>query len=336
QGLKAWVDVVGCTVLLLTSSGANLNEVVQPEHTMVDGLIQFASRPLGMRMLREVCVRKFRGSRHLEGFHSYTITDDGIIAWPRVETLFAGVKPNGLSEEIAAFGIPRLDEMLDGGVRRSSISLLVGATGVGKTQLGLHFLAEGVARGEATLYFGLFEPPSVVERTARRLGAASSSQGSLAIVWQPDTERLPDALAADLLRALETTGARRLLVDGMVAFKTATDSLERLPSFFAALTNELRRRGVTTMFTEELRDVVNISLYIPVDNVSASCDNIVFLRQVEEQGRIVRYLSVAKTRASAHDDMPRRFEVTAGGIEVAASAKSKPARRDSRTRKRKR
>ncbi|HEY2745040.1 MAG TPA: ATPase domain-containing protein [Polyangia bacterium] len=328
QGLKSWVDLIDCTVILLTSSGTDMSAVVQPEHTMVDGVIQFAARPLGMRMLREVCVRKFRGSAHLEGFHSYAINDDGIIAWPRTEALLANVHPSALSDERVPFGIPALDEMIDGGVRRNSVTLLVGATGVGKTQLGLQFLAEGVARGEPSLYFGLFEPPALIERMAQQLGlAVADVEHRLTIVWQPDTERLPDALAADLLRALDQSGARRVVVDGMVAFKTAAGDIERLPGFFSALTNELRRRGVTCMITEELRDMVNVALYVPVDNFSANCDNILFLRQVEEEGSLVRYISVAKTRSSPHDRTPHHFDVTANGIAVAKKRGAKARRK---------
>jgi circadian clock protein KaiC len=339
QGLKSWVDLVQCTVLLLTSSGADMSEVVQPEHTMVDGVVQLAMRPLGMRMLRELCVRKFRGSAHFEGFHSYAITSNGIIAWPRMESLLSEVEPSALSDERAPFGIAELDEMIDGGVRRNSVTLLVGATGVGKTQLGLQFLADGVARGEPCLYFGLFEPPALIAKMAQGFGVeAPEAKQLLTIVWQSETERLPDALAADLLRALDTTGARRVLVDGMVAFKTAAGDIERLPGFFAALTNELRRRGVTTMITEELREMVTTALYVPVDNFSANCDNIVFLRQLEHDGEIVRYLSVAKTRSSAHDRSPRRFDVTAKGIEMARAkgGKQRASSRPKSTKPRKR
>jgi circadian clock protein KaiC len=326
QGLKSWVDLIDCTVILLTSSGADMNEVVQPEHTMVDGVLQLASRPLGMRMLRELCMRKFRSSAHLEGFHSYAITSDGIITWPRIEALMSGVQPSELSDERALFGVAGLDEMLDGGVRRNSVTLLVGATGVGKTQLALQFLADGVARGEPCVYFGLFEPPALIARMAERLGIESGSD-KLTIVWQPDTERLLDALAADLLRALAATGARRVVVDGLVAFKTAAGDVERLPGFFAGLTNELRRRGVTTMLTEELRDIVNHALYVPVDNFSASCDNIIFLRQLERENKFVRHLTIVKTRAAAHDHEPRLFDVTGSGIEIARARKPRKRKR---------
>jgi circadian clock protein KaiC len=339
QGLKSWVDVLDCTVILLTSSGSDMHDIIKPEHTMVDGVLQLATRPLGMKMLRELCVRKFRGSANLEGFHSYAITDDGVVTWPRTEALLAKVEPSALCDERLPFGIPRFDAMIDGGVCRNSVTLLVGATGSGKTQLGLQFLADGVARGEQCLYFGLFEPPSLIEKVARALGVTDGPKGRLSIVWQSDRERLPDALAADLLHALDTTKARRVLIDGMVAFKTAAGDIDRLPGFFAALMNELRRRGVTTMLTEELRDVIDSPLYVPVDNFSANCDNIIFLRQLEREGAIVRHISVAKTRGTRHDPAPRLFDVTSSGIEVAASSTDRGRRSKrgpAKTRKRKR
>lgn len=324
QGLKSWGEIVGVTVILLTSSGSELADGVQPEHTMVDGVVQLINRPSGMRMMRELCVRKFRGSSYVEGFHSYNITGDGITAWPRLEAQLSTAGPSGLSDERVPFGVAALDDMLDGGVRRRTLTLLVGATGVGKTQLGLQFLAHGVTLGEPCLYFGLFEPPSLIHEMAERLGATGPTDGKLlSIVWQPDTERLLDALACDLLHAVESTGAKRLFIDGMVAFKTAAADIDRLPGFFAALTNELRRCDVTTMLSEELRDVVEGKLYVPVDNISPNCDNIIFLRQVERAEELVRELAVVKTRASRHARAPRRFDLTDSGIVMSGGGRSR-------------
>jgi circadian clock protein KaiC len=332
QGLKSWVEMIGCTVVLLTSSGSELSDGVAPEHTMVDGVFQLVSRPIGMRMLRELCVRKFRGSSYVEGFHSYVITSDGITAWPRLEALLASSEPSDLSDERMPFGVAALDDMLDGGVRRRSMTLLVGATGIGKTQFGLQFLADGVSRKEPCLYFGLFEPPSLIRQMAQRLGGDGYDPSLLSVVWQPDTERLLDALVTDLLQAIETTGARRVLIDGMVAFKTAVADIARLPGFFAALTNELRRRDVTTMLTEELRDVIATALYIPVDNISPNCDNILFFRQAERDQQLVRELAVVKTRASWHERTPRLFDLTEDGIVFAGKVRGRSKSRKARKR----
>jgi circadian clock protein KaiC len=297
---------------------------------MVDGIIQLTNRHIGMRLSRELCVRKFRGSGYVEGFHSYTITGDGIIVWPRIEAWFQDVQPGEARDEIVPLGVAGLDRMLEGGVRRDSVTLLVGATGVGKTMLALQFLRDGVAAGEPCLYFGLFEDPSLLTKVARRIGMTDEERAAhLTIVWQPDTERVLDALGCDLLRTLETSKARRLVIDGMVAFKTAADDIERLPTFFAALTNELRRRGVTTLFTEELHDVVGGPMHVPIENISANCDNILFLRQLEKSGRMARQLSIVKTRGGGHDPTWRPFEVTTKGVVIAGSQstrRAKPAR----------
>lgn len=47
-------------------------------------------------------------------------------------------------------GIPELDEMLDGGLIPGTLTVVLGATGIGKTQLGLQYLHQGVEQEGAT------------------------------------------------------------------------------------------------------------------------------------------------------------------------------------------
>jgi KaiC/GvpD/RAD55 family RecA-like ATPase len=46
-------------------------------------------------------------------------------------------------------GIPGLDEALGGGLLPGTLTVVIGATGVGKTQLGLHWLHHGNSQGES-------------------------------------------------------------------------------------------------------------------------------------------------------------------------------------------
>lgn len=82
--LQSWVGVVGCTILFLTSG--NPGASAEPEYTMVDGIIELRSRRIGLRRLRHLSIRKFRGTSVLEGSHNYEITGDGLIVYPRIET----------------------------------------------------------------------------------------------------------------------------------------------------------------------------------------------------------------------------------------------------------
>jgi circadian clock protein KaiC len=67
-------------------------------------------------------------------------------------------------------GIPGLDHVLGGGLRTSSIYLLRGASGTGKTTLGLQFVLEGVRRGERCLYLTLSETRGQLDMIARFYG----------------------------------------------------------------------------------------------------------------------------------------------------------------------
>jgi circadian clock protein KaiC len=49
-------------------------------------------------------------------------------------------------------GVIGLDEILDGGLIQKRAYLVRGGPGCGKTTLGLHFLTEGTARGERSLF----------------------------------------------------------------------------------------------------------------------------------------------------------------------------------------
>src|SRR4029434_7741293 len=57
----------------------------------------------------------------------------------------------------AEFGIPGLDDILFGGLRRNRLFLFEGSPGAGKTTLALQFLLEGARVGEKGLYITLSE-----------------------------------------------------------------------------------------------------------------------------------------------------------------------------------
>ena len=67
-------------------------------------------------------------------------------------------------------GIPGLDHVLTGGLPAGQLYLLEGASGAGKTTLGLQFLMEGVRLGQKVLWCTLAETESQLRSTARAHG----------------------------------------------------------------------------------------------------------------------------------------------------------------------
>ena len=315
--LQSHASSQGCTILLLTSGGTG---DVRAEHTMVDGLIELEDSLHGVRTERSLLVRKFRGSAVRRGRHSFRITGDGIVLFPRLESL-PGVAPRYEHVDFAkrlSTGVPGFDSMLRGGLPASSTTALVGASGVGKTTVGLHFLAQS-SQAEPGLMFTFFETPARLCEKASKLGidlAALCNRHDVELLWQVQGENLLDELSHRLLSAVRRRHVKRLVIDGVAGFLEATTNPERIGRHLACLTNELRSEGVTTYLNVETREPIGSPLLLPITGLSALVENMVLLRFVERDSCLNRLLSIIKVRDSDYDIMLRKFHITDHGISV--------------------
>ena len=312
--LQAQAMLAACTTFLLTSGHG---EVISPEHTMVDGMLDLRDELYGAYAERAVEVRKFRGSDFLRGRHSFRIAEDGLLVFPRIESLHsAPSRAADLSQARLSVGIQDVDAMLGGGLRAATTMGLVGPTGVGKTTFGLHFLSASSA-AEPGLYFGFFETPERLVGQARDMGldfAGAVERGDAEIVWQEPTERILDELGHRLLDAVRRRGVRRLFVDGIGGFILPVTQPDRISRYFAALANELRALGVTTIFTMETREIVGPAVEVPIDGISSLVENLILLRYVEHSGALRRLLAITKTRNALFDPSLREMVITDRGI----------------------
>lgn len=319
--LQTLVGVMGCTVFLLSSG--RVDGVVRPEHTMVDGIVDLQDELEGVRSSRTLVIRKLRGTAYLRGRHAFEISDDGVRAYPRTESRYA--RPSRpfppLDERPLRFGAAGFDDMFGGGVSRGTTTLMLGSPGAGKTLLGLSFLHAGAAQGQRGLHFGFNEHPEALLAKARRIGLAL---GGVDLLWQPPVEHILDALAERLLGAVRAGAIERLFLDGLVAFKSSVSSPERLAQFFPALFNELRALGVTTLVSEETRELFVQELEAPLARVSALWDNILMLRELDLDGERARVVSVLKRRDGPHERRDAVFAITAEGIKIQGRLVSGP------------
>ena len=319
QNLQGQADFAGCSVLMLTSTGLPM---ASPEHTMVDGVIELTDDLSGVRTTRHLMVTKHRGGPHLRGLHQFDIVERGVAVYPRLEARY-GQPSRGdtAGTERMSSGIETLDAVLGGGLPAPSMTLVLGASGTGKTTTGLHFLARSSPM-EPGLYFGFYETPPRLLSKAAAVGidlGALVDQGAVEILWQAPTENLLDGLGHHLLEAVDRRGVRRLVIDSIGGFERAAEHPRRLLAFLTALTNELRVRGVTTVASWELRQMLGSSIEAPAVEISSLVENMVALRFVELQARVRRILAVMKIRDGAYDSQLREFEITDRGIELASA-----------------
>jgi circadian clock protein KaiC len=205
---------------------------------------------------------------------------------------------------------------LGGGIPAATTTALIGASGVGKTVLGLNFIGQSSAE-EPGLFFGFFETPPRLLRKAAAVGVDLKDQvesGHAEVLWQAPTEEITDALAHRLIEAVLRRGVRRLTVDGLGGFIEAAVQPDRISRFFAALANELRALGVTTVYTLETKDLVSPRIEVPVSGISSLVENLLLLRFVEHRGEIRRLLAVMKMRDSDYDPTLREYAITSRGV----------------------
>lgn len=323
--LHVYIEAMNCTLLLL----AQLNpDESAPLQIMADGVIELQDRQHRLRAVRELSVQKMRGSSYLRGRHLFSIDHRGIVVHPRTEVVLGTQSVSGdEARRRLSTGIARLDEMLEGGLLSHSTTMLLGTAGSGKTILGLHTLAAGARQGEPGLYFGSAERPQRLAEKATRLGLEFDTlieQGTLEVLWQPTGEDILDVLAERVLAAVQRRHVRRLFIDGIEGFQTAAYP-DRLPTFFAALLNELSTRNVTTLISVEMPQLFGPTVEFPEQSVPTNIDNIFFLRYVELHSQLYRLISILKVRDSGYDPAIREFKITDQGLEVAATFESAEA-----------
>lgn len=314
--LNSLVSTMECTTFLLSPTEGNQAD---SENTLVDGLIELSQYEQGLQLIREIKVFKLRGSKHLLGRHVFEVGEDGIEIYPRLEAVssLSPAMPTAAAGRVS-FGIAGWDGLTNGGVAQGSTTALLGNPGVGKTLMALHFIHDGLQRGEQALIVGFYESPQRLLEKARSVGldlAPYFNSGALHIIWHPPLEVLVDSLAHGLLRNIEQRGVTRLMIDGIDGLREIVLHEGRSRSFLAALVNELRVRNVTTFFTQELPYFGHGSAQ---GDLSASMlfENIILLRYVDVAGINLRQIGVLKLRENSYDAANHLLLISDQGMRI--------------------
>jgi circadian clock protein KaiC len=289
--------------------------VAVPVFAIADGIVNLSFRAEGLNRQRYLEVHKVRGRPFVQGLHPFSISPSGITIYPRIRT------PEHFEEYAvgtgrASTGLPSLDEMLDGGLPEGSATMVAGGAGTGKTLMGLHFITSGAECGEPGVIVTFQENPAQLREIARAFGwdlRGLEEQGKIAHLYHSPVEIQPDIHTALVKEAVEQIGARRVLIDSLKDLEIATSDKVRFKDYVYSLVNELKRRSVTTLLTNEISELFG-SFALSEFGVSFIADNVILLRYVEMGGRMGRALSVLKVRGSQHDKDIREFEITEQGL----------------------
>jgi circadian clock protein KaiC len=285
------------------------------EFSLADGIVQLAyepHEPVDRRWLRVV---KLRGGDHLVGKHTFRIRRGGFEVFPRLETLAPRfhVEANGQ----VASGIPRLDDLMGGGMTAGQATVVLGPSGAGKTILGLRFAAQGLEAGERCLYVSFQETADQLVKKAASFGwdlVKARESGQLAIHYVPIGELDLDTIAAAVRRELTKGSVRRVVVDSLVELVFAAREADRFPAYSRSLVGWIRAAGASVMITSETTTLGPMTE--PIGGLSFLFHNVIMLRYLEIGSELRRALNIIKMRTSNHDKGVFEYVIDKHGLTI--------------------
>ncbi|MGA2118332.1 MAG: circadian clock protein KaiC [Bryobacteraceae bacterium] len=221
-------------------------------------------------------------------------------------------------------GIHGLDEITFGGLPRGRTTLVCGGPGCGKTLLGMEFLVRGATE---------FDEPGVCltfEETAEELSSNLASLGfdvaalvarkKLAVDYifversliEESGEYDLEALFLRLGSAVDSIGAKRVLLDSVEALFAGLKNESVLRSELRRLFRWLKERGLTAIVTAE-RGIGTLTSHGLEEYIS---DCVIVLDQQLTETVLTRRLRVIKYRGSTHGTNEYPFLIEDDGISV--------------------
>jgi circadian clock protein KaiC len=214
-------------------------------------------------------------------------------------------------------GIKGLDEMLFGGFLPQTANLVEGAPGTGKTTIGMQFIYNGITRFDQPGLIITFEEfPQQYYQDAAAFGwdfGQLEKEGRLKVIMtSPEVSRLDLESVGGMI---ETSVARRVLVDSITHFERLTQDPVELRALEYSFINGLKREGLTSLLTRESPTLLGEAPQEDSD-IAFVADSYMLLRYVEMDSMIHKALLVLKMRGSDHAKDIRQFGITDRGVEV--------------------
>jgi len=309
-GLMRFLEQRGATVVFTAQDARN--QPTEELEFVADGTIRLESAPYGST----VQVPKFRGSRVKSGDHAYRITDEGMVVFP---ALAPSDHHGTFTAEPISSGVAEVDDLLDGGIERGTVSVISGPTGVGKTTLGTQFVNAAADRGERSVVYLFEESKSTFLSRSEAIGIPVErmiDRGTLDVREMDALELSPQEFARIVRRDVEEHGAEIVMLDGIAGYRlTLHGETDMVLKRLHALGRYLKNVGVTTILIDET-DSPTGAFSATQENISYLADNIVFLRHLELRGELRKAIGVLKKRTGDFERTLREFEITTDGIVV--------------------
>ncbi len=287
------------------------------EFSVADGIIYLFGTEEAELQKRYVQILKLRGSSFEKGKQYFDITSDGIKIYLRLRPDIERIRYCFSEKEIST-GITEIDEMLGGGIRKGSVTLISGPTGTGKTIFTLKF-AESYLRANKNhkfLFFSFEESPDWLIQYSRVMNFGLDpfiKDNKLKFIFLSPVELDLDYLCFRIMHEIRNTGEDTgIAMDSITSFRYSQRDDIRYREILWSLMNFFRYSNNTAFITYEVEDPFGVNLIAPEMKLSVLSDNIISLRYYEDPPYIKKAFSIIKMRGKNHSKEVKEFDIVQG------------------------
>lgn len=266
-------------------------------------------------MNRYCMVRKYRGSSHSVERAHVLIDDDGI----RLPLHESGDSefPQASAEKLS-IGSDSLDQFLDGGLYRGSVTLISGKPGTAKSTIAASFALAACKRKERVLYMSFDEDASAYMRNLASVGYDLQPWVDANLLRFVPLESWDGTALSQYMkmsRSIEEFDPTCLVIDSVSAMLYSVPDVEPR-EVIERLLVMARKRGITSIITAVSAKSA-MEEEAALGHVSTVADTWLALDYNVRGGERNRSLSIVKFRGSKHSNQQRELILGHDGIRLA-------------------
>ena len=290
------------------------------EESIADTVIRLRVEDSQRAAVRSIEIVKSRGHDYQMGRHSFRIVNgQGIEVYRRVQAPRMAKRERAASFDLSTrvtTGVPGLDELVNGGYFLGSTTVVAGMSGVGKSVMGLHYIAEGARRGERSLLLSLDEQVTQLLRNAQTVGIdlqPAIDAGIVRLYYDAPQEIDVDHHFHKIERIVEEFQPKRVVIDSLSTYGSALGTHGRLfRDFFHALVALMKEHQIAAVYNHENPEMLGMSSMMGDFAMSSLVDNILLMNFIELGDTFRLGVTVSKMRANPVIRTTRECEVVDG------------------------
>lgn len=227
--------------------------------------------------------------------------------------------------DILKTGIIGLDEMINGGIPRGHVVVVMGPPGTGKSTFSLQFIYSGLENNENCVYLSLEESEENIIKTASIYGwdlkpYIKNKKLSLVTLSTLNFKSTIDRVENELPKLLKSLHITRLAIDPITLYEMIHDSEPERRNHLFNFAQMIKETGITAVITSEISK--ENSYYSRYGLVEYIADGVIILRQIRQVdlGAVITVIEISKMRHIDHSKEIKPYNITKNGITVHSGA----------------